>query len=156
MDLILWRHAEAELLREGGSDLERALTAKGERQAERMARWLNQRMAATTRVLVSPALRTRLTAVALGRDVRITPTIAPDASADDLLLAAQWPNGPRSREPVLLVGHQPTLGLVAARLLCGQDQPWSVRKGGVWWLRSREREGQVETILVAVQNPDCL
>jgi len=156
MDLILWRHAEAEVLREGGSDLERALTAKGERQAERMARWLTQRMAATTRVLVSPALRTRLTAVALGRDVRITPTIAPEASVDDLLLAAQWPTGPRSREPVLIVGHQPTLGRLAARLLCGEDQPWVVRKGGVWWLRSRERDGLVETVLVAVQNPDCL
>ncbi|MBV8603124.1 MAG: histidine phosphatase family protein [Pelomonas sp.] len=156
MDLILWRHAEAEPLKEGGSDLERALTTKGERQAERMGRWLNQRLAATTRVLVSPALRTRLTAVALGRDVRITPTIAPDASVDDLLLAAQWPLGPRSREPVLLVGHQPTLGLLAARVLCGQDQPWAVRKGAVWWLRSRERDGGVETVLVAVQNPDCL
>ena len=43
MDLIFWRHAEAENRREGQDDLERALTHKGERQAQRMAAWLNQR-----------------------------------------------------------------------------------------------------------------
>jgi len=37
MDLILWRNAEAE---NGPPDLERKLTAKGRRHAERMAEWL--------------------------------------------------------------------------------------------------------------------
>jgi phosphohistidine phosphatase len=55
---------------------------------------------------------------------------------------------------VLIVGHQPTLGLLAARLLTGQDQPWSVRKGAVWWLRSREREGDEQVVLHAVMPPD--
>ena len=41
MDLILWRHAEAEVLREGSDDLARSLTPKGERQAARMATWLD-------------------------------------------------------------------------------------------------------------------
>ena len=153
MDLILWRHAEAEVLREGGSDLERVLTPKGERQAQRMAAWLNHRLAATTRVLVSPAERCRATAAALGRETRVAPVIAPDAEVEALLQAARWP---RSVEPVLLVGHQPTLGLLAARLLCGQDLPWSVRKGAVWWLRSRHREGGAEVMLWAVQGPDGL
>ena len=154
MDLILWRHAEAELLREeGGSDLERALTAKGERQAQRMAQWLNHRMAATTRVLVSPAERTRATAAALGRVFKTVPALAPDAAPEALLEAARWP---RSAEPVLIVGHQPTLGLLAARLLCGEEQPWAIKKGAVWWLRSRQREDFMEVVLVAVQGPDCL
>ncbi|MBV8502462.1 MAG: histidine phosphatase family protein [Paucibacter sp.] len=153
MDLILWRHAEAELLREGGSDLDRVLTAKGERQAQRMAHWLNHRMAATTRVLVSPAERTRATAHALGREFRTAPTLGPEASPHALLEAARWP---RSAEPVLIVGHQPTLGLLAARLLCGEEQPWAIKKGAVWWLRTRQREGHQEVVLVAVQGPDCL
>ena len=153
MDLILWRHAEAELLREGGNDLDRALTPKGERQAKRMAQWLNQRLAASTRVLVSPALRTRQTADALGRDVRITPEIAPDAGVDALLAAARWP---RSSEPVLLIGHQPCLGLLAAQVMTDSPLPWSIRKGAVWWLRMRLRDGQREVILQAVQSPDCL
>ncbi|MEJ6005581.1 histidine phosphatase family protein [Paucibacter sp. AS339] len=153
MDLILWRHAEAELLREGSTDLQRCLTSKGERQAQRMAHWLNHRLAASTRVLVSPAVRTRATAEALGREVRVVPSIAPDASVDDLLAAARWP---LAAEPVLLIGHQPTLGQLAARLLTGQDLPWSVKKGAVWWLRSRVREGQSEVVLQAVQSADFL
>ncbi len=153
MDLILWRHAEAEVLREGGSDLDRVLTPKGERQAQRMAAWLNHRLAASTRVLVSPAERCRATAEALGRETRVSAAIAPDAAVDALVQAARWP---RSVEPVLLVGHQPTLGLLAAKLLCGQELPWSVKKGGVWWLRSRHREDGTDVMLWAVQNPDGL
>ena len=42
MDLILWRHAEAFDLAEGGTDLERMLTPRGEKQAARMAAWLDR------------------------------------------------------------------------------------------------------------------
>ena len=159
MDLILWRHAQAVMLEdEGGSvpfdlvrDLARPLTPKGERQAARMAEWLNQRLPDTTRVLVSPARRTQQTAEAMGRRFRTVDALNPLASVDDLLAAARWPD---AREPVLIVGHQPTLGLLAARLLTGQDQPWSVRKGAVWWLRSRERVGDQQVVLHAVLPPE--
>ena len=153
MDLILWRHAEAEVAGPGQDDLQRALTPKGERQARRMAAWLNHRLAASTRVLVSPALRCRQTADALGREVRIVPTIAPDATVAALIEASRWP---KSAEPVLLCGHQPTLGLLVAQLLAGVDQEWAVKKGAVWWLRWRQRDGEPEVTLHAVQGPDSL
>ena len=153
MDLILWRHAEAELLREGGTDADRALTSKGERQAAKMAQWLNHRLAATTRVLVSPAERARATAAKLGRDSRLELSIAPESSVEDLLKASRWP---LSSEPVLLVGHQPALGQLAALLLAGESLDWSIKKGAVWWLRSRQRDGLDEVILQAVQSPDFL
>ena len=153
MDLILWRHAEAELLREGSTDAERALTTKGERQATKMAQWLNHRLAATTRVLVSPAERARATAAALGRDSRISPGISPESTVEALLTVSRWP---RSSEPVLLIGHQPALGQLAALLLAGQPLDWTIKKGAVWWLRSRLRDGLDEVILQAVQSPDCL
>lgn len=153
MDLILWRHAEAEVIAPGQDDLQRALTPKGERQARRMAAWLNHRLAATTRVLVSPALRCRQTAEALGREVRILPSIAPDAPISALIEASRWP---KSAEPVLICGHQPTLGLLAAHLLAGVDQEWAVKKGAVWWLRWRQRDGEPEVTLHAVQGPDAL
>ncbi len=153
MDLILWRHAEAHPIREGQSDLDRRLTANGERQARRMGLWLQQRLPETTRVLVSPATRTTATADALERRYRIEPLIAPEASADALLQAVQWPD---AVAPVLVVGHQPTLGQVAARLLSGLDAPWSVKKAGVWWLRSRVREGERQTVLHAVMGPDLV
>ena len=153
MDLILWRHAEAHVEREGQSDLDRALTSKGERQAQRMAEWLNQRLAHSTRILVSPALRSQQTAQALGKSFKTVQALAPDGSGEDLLKAARWPD---ATEPVLIVGHQPTLGLVAAHLLAEQPQAWAIKKGAVWWLRSRDREGLAQVVLQAVQAPDCL
>jgi phosphohistidine phosphatase len=153
MDLILWRHAEAQVEREGQDDLERPLTSKGERQAQRMAEWLNQRIAHSTRILVSPSLRTQQTAHALGKSFKTVAALAPDAPPEAVLKAARWPD---ASEPVLVVGHQPTLGLVAALLLSGAAQPWVIKKGGVWWLRSRDREGESQVVLQAAQSPDCL
>ncbi len=153
MDLILWRHAEAFDMREVERDLDRALTPKGERQAHRMAEWINQRIAHSTRILVSPALRCQQTAKALGKKFKTLPELAPDGNGEGLLKAARWPD---SSEPVLIVGHQPTLGLVAAYLLSDQPQPWTIKKGAVWWIRSRNREDAEQVILQAVQAPDHL
>jgi phosphohistidine phosphatase len=153
MDLILWRHAEAFEMREVEDDLARALTPKGERQAQRMADWLSQRLAHSTRIFVSPALRCQQTAKALGKKFKTLAELAPDGNGEALLKAARWPDG---GEPVLIVGHQPTLGFVASYLLCGQPQPWTMKKGAVWWIRSRNREDTEQVILQAVQSPDCL
>ena len=162
MDLILWRHAAARDLPEGSpfdatTDLARPLTPRGEKQAKRMADWLNRFLPESTRVLVSPALRTRQTADALERKYRTVDALAPGASHAQALAAARWPD---SREPVLLVGHQPALGQLAAWLMGGPQTldaaPWAVRKGAVWWLRQRERNGVAEVVLVSVRTPDRL
>ncbi len=153
MDLILWRHAEAFEMREVQTDLDRALTPKGERQAQRMAAWLNRQLPSTARVLVSPARRTQQTAQALDRKFKTLDALAPDGTVDALLHSVRWPD---AREPVLVVGHQPTLGLAAAYLATGQPLPWAVKKGGVWWLRARERDGVVQVVLHAVVGPDLL
>src|SRR6478752_437652 len=150
MDLILWRHCEAEA---GEPDLGRRLTPKGQKQAERMAEWLERHLPDTARILVSPADRAQQTAQALPRRFRTLPELAPGASTDAVLAAANWPD---AREPVLVVGHQPTLGMVAARLLGGADAPWSVRKGSVWWLSNRARETGAGVVLKAVMSPDFL
>ena len=148
MDLILWRHAEAE---PGEPDLGRRLTAKGIKQAERVALWLDGHLPDTTRILASPADRAQQTALALKRKFRVVPELAPGAAASDVLAAAGWPD---SREAVLVVGHQPTLGEVAASLLAGEDLPWSVRKAAVWWLSNRVRDGTAGVVLRVVIGPD--
>ncbi len=153
MDLILWRHAEAELLQPGQDDRERRLTPKGERQARRMAAWLDARLPPSTRILVSPALRTQQTAQALERRFKTVEPLKPEGGADELLAAARWP---QASGAVLIVGHQPTLGIVAARLLAGSDQAWSVKKGAVWWLARRDRGGVAQVTLQAVLAPDKL
>ena len=153
MDLILWRHAEAFEPRDGQDDAGRPLTPKGERQAQRMAAWLNRQLPSSARVLVSPAKRAQQTAAALDRKLRTVPELGPEAFVEALLQVARWPD---AREPVLVVGHQPTLGLAAAYLLSGQAQPWAVRKAGLWWLRGRERDGTLQVVLHAVVSPDLL
>lgn len=153
MDLILWRHAEALEMREVQEDLDRALTPKGERQAQRLSTWLNRQLPSSTRVLVSPARRAQQTAAALERKFKTVPALAPDATVEALLHAVRWPD---AREPVLVIGHQPTLGLAAAYLISGQAQAWAVRKGAAWWLRGREREGQLQIVLHAVVSPELV
>ncbi len=153
MDLILWRHAEAFEMRELQDDLDRSLTPKGERQAQRVAAWLNRQLPASAKVLASPARRAQQTAAALERKVKTVAELSPAATVDALLHAVRWPE---AREPVLVVGHQPTLGLAAAYLLSGQAQAWPVRKAGVWWLRARQRDGTLQVVLQAVISPDLL
>lgn len=67
MDLILWRHADADDWVEGCDDMERSLTPRGLKQAARMATWLDRQLPEGTRVLCSPARRCQQTATALGR-----------------------------------------------------------------------------------------
>jgi phosphohistidine phosphatase len=150
MDLILWRHAEAE---DGFLDIERALTGKGRKQAKKMAGWLKPRLPQDVRILVSPAKRALQTAAALGLDFSTLEEIAPGASPRALLKAAHWPQGEHS---VLIVGHQPTLGEVAALLLGGQDASWNIKKGAVWWFTSHTLFGSNECVLRAVISPDLL
>jgi phosphohistidine phosphatase len=153
MDLILWRHAEAEDAPDGGDDLTRALTSRGEKQAARMAAWLDRQLPEGLRVLASPARRTEQTANALGRKFKMRAELLPGGSVEDLLELAQWP---RAKGAVLIVGHQPVLGQTIAQLLELQAAECAVRKGAVWWLRQRQRLDQSQTVLLTVQSPEFL
>lgn len=153
MDLVLWRHAEAHEAQPGQDDLSRALTPRGEKQAARMALWLDRQLPDGTRILVSPAKRTEQTVQALGRKYKLREELGPNATVDQLLQLVQWPQG---KGVILLVGHQPVLGQTIARLLAIHGSECSVRKGAVWWLRHRLRDGVSQTTLVSVQSPDAL
>jgi phosphohistidine phosphatase len=160
MDLILWRHAEAvdhpdpaDGLPGDRVDLARRLTSRGEKQAARVAAWLDRQLPEGARVWSSPAARCEQTVMALGRRYKISEAIAPEAGVDALLELIQWPAG---KGPVVVVGHQPTLGQAIARLLGFTEDDCSVKKGALWWLRHRERNGSGETVVVTVQTPEML
>jgi phosphohistidine phosphatase len=155
MDLILWRHAEAEDAAGKMPDIKRRLTARGEKQARQMAAWLKERLPKRTTVLVSPAERTQMTAHALGMTFEVEPKIGAGAGAAHLLAAAGWPEG-RDGGAAVLVGHQPSLGRVAALLLSGEEADWTIKKGAVWWFSTRSREGETQTVLRAVIHPDLI
>ena len=153
MDLIFWRHAEAFDALEGQDDLSRTLTPKGEKQAVRMSQWLDRQLPEGIRVMSSPAVRCEQTVKALGRKVKYKSELLPSASLEDLLVTAGWPD---SKMSVLIVGHQPVLGKAVAYLLGIPGGECSVRKGAVWWLRSRVRDGDTQTVVVSVQTPELL
>jgi phosphohistidine phosphatase len=153
MDLILWRHAEAIELDLVGDDMMRTLTPRGEKQAARMAAWLDRFLPEGTRVWASPALRTEQTAMALDRKFKTSHLLAPLSNVDQLLELVQWPH---AKGTVLVVGHQPTLGATIARLLGTGTDAWPVKKGSVWWLRHREKDAAGQTVVMSVQTPDLL
>lgn len=153
MDLVLWRHAHAQEALAGEDDLSRTLTARGEKQAARMGAWLDRQLPEGTRIVVSPAQRTLQTAQALGRKYLIREEISPTGTVEELLKLVNWPNG---KGVILVVGHQPVLGQTIAQLLAIQGSECSVKKGAVWWLRHRLRDGISQTNLMLVQAPDSL
>ncbi len=153
MDLILWRHAEAIDLDLVGDDMLRSLTSKGEKQAARMAAWLDRQLPDGARIWASPATRTEQTAMALQRKYKTHSSLAPLSNVDDLLRLVQWPN---AKGCVVVVGHQPTLGQTISRLLGLSESECVVKKGALWWLRHRERDGVGQTVVVTVQSPEVL
>ena len=153
MDLILWRHAEAIDLDLVGDDMARYLTPRGEKQAARMAAWLDRQLPSGARLWCSPAARTEQTAAALGRKFKTSGALAPLSGPNELLELVQWPH---AKGCAVVVGHQPTLGQTISRLLGLQAEDCAVKKGAVWWLRYREREGVGQTVVVTVQSPDFL
>jgi phosphohistidine phosphatase len=150
MDLILWRHAEAD---EGGNDLARELTAKGQKQAARVAHWLIQRLPSRFALISSPATRAQQTAQALGIAVMTARDIAPGAAVSAILKAANWPD---YKGTVVMVGHQPDIGHAAAFLVTGSEGWVSIKKSGLWWLSDRVRGEAAQVVVRAVVSPDLL
>lgn len=163
MDLILWRHAEAQEWPVGATqagqtdptnqDMERRLTQRGEKQAARMGAWLDRQLPEGARIMVSPARRCEQTALALGRKYKVRAELAPDTSPARLLELVQWPH---AKWPTVVIGHQPTLGQTIAQLLGLQEAECAVKKGALWWLRHRERDDHTQTVVVTVQSPEVL
>lgn len=150
MELLLWRHADAE---DGSPDAERALTKKGLKQAKQVAQWLKPRLTGDCLILASPAKRARQTADALDLPYTTEPRIGLHANVADIIAAANWP---RRNGMVIVVGHQPTLGQLAAWLLSGEPAGWSFKKGALWWFSGRAGHGDAQAVLRGVVSPDLL
>ena len=114
-----------------------------------MAAWLKPRLPEGCLILASPAERAQQTAAALELPYTTEKHVGVQASAENIIAAAGWP---RHKGAVLVVGHQPTLGRLAARLLTGEIADWGIKKGALWWFSRRADE----IVLRAVVGPDLL
>jgi len=153
MELLLWRHCEAE---PGEPDLGRALTGKGEKQARRMAAWLHAHLPDSARILASPARRSQQTAQALAelapRRLKTVDALAPARASRTCCARCAGPMRSRwwwwSATSPPRLGCQPPAG--------GVEADWPIRKGGVWWFSSRDRDGVEQVVLRAAMNPELL
>jgi phosphohistidine phosphatase len=118
-----------------------------------MGAWLDRQLPASTKVLASPALRADQTAKALDRKYKTHAGLAPLAGVQDLLALVHWPD---AQGCIVVVGHQPTLGQTVSRLMGMGTAECSIKKGGLWWLRLKEREAVTEVTVVAVLSPDLV
>ena len=155
MELILWRHADAEDAHPRG-DGARRLTRKGVKQAERLARWLLPHLEGQWRVVVSPAARALETVAPLDLPYEVCDTVSTGADSRSVLAEVDWPEGGQ----VIVVGHQGAevspARPFAAQLLGGMSGDVSVRKGSILWFSSRNRDGRRKTVLKVVLDPDML
>jgi len=155
MDLILWRHAHAEALPVDAPhrlDTERKLTPKGQKQAAKMALWLDSVLPHSCKILVSPSQRTMQTALALGRKFKVVTELGPDSDPDQILSVCNWPD---SREAVLVIGHQPQLGEIVCKLIPSMKE-CAIRKGNVWWISQKESGEDPMTYLKVVMTPELI
>ncbi len=141
MELLLWRHADAE---QGHPDSGRRLTPRGAEQAAHTAHWLSERLPKNYRVIASPAVRAQQTATALKEaHIETEPRVGVGAGAADVLEAAGW--GSESGT-VIVVGHQPTLGQAAALILCGTPADWQIKKSALWWFSESAGEVRLRAV----------
>ena len=157
-NLILWRHAEAEAQSVSGADIDRALTKRGRKDAATMAKWLHQHIPADTEIISSPALRCLQTAEELkilnNFEIKVAEFLSVDHSVETI--AKQITNNDVNKT-ILIIGHQPNLGMLIAKLLGMDGRACVVKKGAVWWLRQRltdDSDGKPQTYLFMVQHPD--
>ncbi|MCX7946454.1 MAG: histidine phosphatase family protein [Hydrogenophilus sp.] len=144
IDLLLWRHAEAE---SGTDDLARPLTEEGKAQAKRVAAWLTRYAPKKLRLIASPALRSQQTLAAYNSRYEINDAIAPDTTVGRVLTLLGWPE---PKESFLIVGHQPWIGQTAAYLLTQSPLPWSFPRASLWWFRIRSHHAypvQLRTVI---------
>ena len=151
MDLLLWRHCEAENLVPGKiADQQRSLTSEGRRAAQSMAELIAKQLPSHTHLLISPARRTAMTAEALlsCRHFTYEYTEAVGLSSNAECILAEIEIKQHTNEnSVLIVGHQPTLGQVAAKLLTGELKGWEIEKGGLWWFKLQWGQAQLHMVL---------
>jgi len=137
-ELVLLRHGIAEERRPDQADAGRALTDRGRQRSRAVLLKASSLGLTADRLFSSPLIRARQTAeiavdVGLAAALELAESLAP--GADPLPLVEAWLATGRDGEPaprrLLLVGHEPDLGLLAARLIGAAPGSVPLRKAGL-------------------------
>jgi len=118
--LFLIRHADAE---PGRPDELRRLSAEGREQAKQLGERLAGEGVQPAAILTSPLLRARETGEALAGELGVesepSDALAPGATAEGVREAVEGRG-----DTVVVVGHQPDCGQIAAELGDGEEPPF--------------------------------
>jgi phosphohistidine phosphatase len=122
--IYIVRHGIAEDYSAAGSDAERRLTEVGIEKTRRAALGLERIGVTPELILTSPLRRAEETAriiaeVLGGAPVRQTATLAPGGRFDEIV--AEMTKAPKPAQ-VMVVGHQPDLGMLASLLAAGDAE----------------------------------
>ncbi len=159
MELYLIRHADAVPLGEGGvtEDADRPLTPKGEDQAKKAGKGLERMGMRPDVVVTSPLLRARQTADllvgALGLprpEIEVSEELAPDGKRRRLSRYIK----DMGKAKVVLIGHQPDLGTLAAWLIGSKKAQVEIAKAGVAHITCEAGPGKGKGILVELVKPE--
>jgi phosphohistidine phosphatase len=132
MKLLIVRHATAE---DGGPrlrDWDRALTDHGRAEASLVSHALQTLELQPDVVLSSPLVRARQTAEIVAGELGVDMTLAEELQAGDATLDhVQRLLARHTAETALLVGHEPDLSSLAARLVNADERGMLLKKGGL-------------------------
>ncbi|TCV96330.1 phosphohistidine phosphatase SixA [Luteibacter rhizovicinus] len=141
-ELILLRHAEAEPPEKAKDDRSRTLTEHGKREARDTAKWFAEHHIEYDRILCSPAVRTKETAMlALTHGKPQFVEEIYDATPGDLMAVLDKHHGVGR---VVLVGHNPGIEQLVALLVDGRSDDYrGMPPGGVARL-TLQKKGSIE------------
>ena len=134
MRIFLIRHTEAQPLEEVSSDEERTITVKGEKRIRKAAQGLRRLNLFPERIFSSPLKRALQTAEIIAEelgfvgDIEAVDELSPESPPEELINVFHELH----HEEIMLVGHQPLLGLTASALLGIRAEGCiSLKKGGL-------------------------
>ena len=158
MQILIIRHAKAGqrglLGFIGKKDAARPLTNAGRRDMRKAARGLQKLVSEIDVLATSPLTRARETADIVSRCYDDIPVmelapLAPGGSKEDVLA---WLRDQKATATVVLVGHEPDLGMLASWLLGGGSESFlSLKKGAACLIEMAEKptpgSGRLEWLL---------
>lgn len=157
-NILLWRHADALPLSDDVPvDIDRPLSKKGHNQAQKIANWLTNHLPKNTLMIASTALRSKQTVQAFSDDFIVYDTLAPGASLETVLKTINdLSTNHQGRLDLLIIGHQPWLGELAAQLLDLNQSEMNIKKGSLWWFKASKSVADPTYNLFCVQTPRLL
>jgi phosphohistidine phosphatase len=131
VNVLLLRHAEAEAVSASGRDFDRPLTESGRADADAVGRAI-AKAGPPELILTSPVVRARETAQAVTRHCPDATLRASEALGPDPSVSAAYEEIRASSGRVLLVGHEPHMGMLLGYLTSGAaDFSIPMSKGAV-------------------------